>query len=233
MFWLVQISQLQIGTCHLPLQGLNLVLLQLIFNTLWKEFRAESRNEALCALGKAGRTGLQIVNIFQSWLAYLLYLWDSQMAQSWRVCLQCRWHSRRGFNPWVRKVPWRRKRQPTPVFLPGKSHGQRILAGYSPWGPRESDTTEQACALASSRIWRALNASWQCLLLGTRSNETSSNLLQKIRALIACAHQLPESVCAGFPPCLSGAVSQSCLKCCLPDYNPHFASDKTCSLCIF
>ena len=38
------------------------------------------------------------------------------------------------FDPWVRKTPWRRKWQPTPVFLPGKSHGQRSLAGYSPWG---------------------------------------------------------------------------------------------------
>ena len=47
------------------------------------------------------------------------------------------------FNPWVRKIPWRRKRQPTPVFLPGKSHGQRSQVGYSPWGCKESDTTEQ------------------------------------------------------------------------------------------
>ena len=40
-----------------------------------------------------------------------------------------------GFDPWVvRKIPWRRKQQPTPVFLPGKSHGQRSLAGYSSWG---------------------------------------------------------------------------------------------------
>ena len=41
----------------------------------------------------------------------------------------CRRH---GFNPWVRKFPWRRKWQPTPVYLPGKSHGQRSLMGYSP-----------------------------------------------------------------------------------------------------
>ena len=41
-----------------------------------------------------------------------------------------------------REFPWRRKWQPTPVFLPGKSHGQRSLAGYRPWGCRESDTTE-------------------------------------------------------------------------------------------
>ena len=39
---------------------------------------------------------------------------------------------RDGFNPWVGKIPWRRKWQPTPIFLPGKSHGQRSLVGYSP-----------------------------------------------------------------------------------------------------
>ena len=45
------------------------------------------------------------------------------------------------FHPWIRKIPWRRKWQPTPVFLPGKSHGQRNLAGYSPWDYKELDTT--------------------------------------------------------------------------------------------
>ena len=40
------------------------------------------------------------------------------------------------------KIPWRREWQPIPVFLPGDSHGRRSLAGYSPWGRRESDTTE-------------------------------------------------------------------------------------------
>ena len=50
---------------------------------------------------------------------------------------------RPGFNPWVRKIPWRRKWHPTQVFLPGKSHGQRSLVGYSPWGRKESDTTER------------------------------------------------------------------------------------------
>ena len=39
-----------------------------------------------------------------------------------------------GFDPWVGKIPWRREWQPTPVFLPGESHGQRNLVGYSPWG---------------------------------------------------------------------------------------------------
>ena len=44
---------------------------------------------------------------------------------------QRRRHRRHGFNPWVGKIPWRRKWQPTPVFLPGESHGQRSLVGYS------------------------------------------------------------------------------------------------------
>ena len=58
---------------------------------------------------------------------------------------QCR---RPRFKPWVGKFPWRRKWQPTPVFLPGKSHGQRSLAGYSPWGRRRVEpdlVTEHAC----------------------------------------------------------------------------------------
>ena len=53
--------------------------------------------------------------------------------------LQCR---RCGFSPWVRKIPWRREWLPTPVFLPGEFHGQRSLVGYSPWGYKESDSTE-------------------------------------------------------------------------------------------
>ena len=61
----------------------------------------------------------------------------------WRVCLQCRRHRRHGFDPWARKIPWRRERQPTSVFLPGKFLGQKSLVGYSPWGHKESDTTEQ------------------------------------------------------------------------------------------
>ena len=45
--------------------------------------------------------------------------------------------------PWVMKIPWRKKWQPTPVFLPGKSHGERSMVGYSPWGHKESNTTQQ------------------------------------------------------------------------------------------
>ena len=49
------------------------------------------------------------------------------------VC-QCRRHKRHRFGPWVGNIPWRRKWQPTPVFLPGKSHGQTSLEGYISWG---------------------------------------------------------------------------------------------------
>ena len=56
-----------------------------------------------------------------------------------RVCLQ---HGRPRFDPWVGKMSWRRKWQPTLVFLPGESHGQRSLVGYSPWHHKELDTTE-------------------------------------------------------------------------------------------
>ena len=52
-----------------------------------------------------------------------------------------------GFDPWVGKIPWRRVWQPTPVFLPGESHGQSSLAGYSPWGRKELDTTEHTHTL--------------------------------------------------------------------------------------
>ena len=53
---------------------------------------------------------------------------------------QCRRHKRCGFDPWVGKIPWRRTQQPTAVLLPGESHGQRRLVGYSPRGHKESNT---------------------------------------------------------------------------------------------
>ena len=55
---------------------------------------------------------------------------------------QYRRHKRHGFDPWVRKMPWKTASKPTPVFLPGESHGQRSLEGYSPQGRKELDTTE-------------------------------------------------------------------------------------------
>ena len=62
-------------------------------------------------------------------------------------CRRCRKHR---FNLWVRKIPWRRAWQPTPVFLPRKSHGQRSLASYSPRGIKEPDITERLSMRAST-----------------------------------------------------------------------------------
>jgi len=59
-----------------------------------------------------------------------------------RICLQCRCR-RPAFDSWVRKIPWRRAGQPTPVLLPEESHGQRNLVSYGPWGRKELETTTE------------------------------------------------------------------------------------------
>ena len=53
---------------------------------------------------------------------------------------------------WVGKIPWQSRWQPTPVFLPGEYHGQRNLAGYSPWGCKELDTTERLTLSQTERL---------------------------------------------------------------------------------
>ena len=66
------------------------------------------------------------------------------------IC-QCRRHKRRRSDPWVRKIPWGKTWQPTPVFLPREPHGQRSLAGYRLWGCREPpwamNSMTQSCKL--------------------------------------------------------------------------------------
>ena len=80
----------------------------------------------------------------------------------WRICLQCR---RPGFDSWVGKIPWRRKWQPTPVFLPGEAHGWRNLAGYSPWGHKDLNMTEQLTL-----------SLFTCRILGSTSDLQNWNL---------------------------------------------------------
>ena len=84
--------------------------------------------------------------ISASWYFTMVLIWNSWMTVdglpqwlSGKESACQRW--RRGFDHWVRKIPWRSKWQPTPVVLPGESHGQRSLACYSPWGHKELDTT--------------------------------------------------------------------------------------------
>ena len=71
------------------------------------------------------------VKLIDPWLP-----WWLSGKESACQCRRCR------FDPWVRKIPWRRKWQPTAIFSPGESHGQRRLAGYSQWGVTELDMTE-------------------------------------------------------------------------------------------
>ena len=71
--------------------------------------------------------------------------------------LQCR-RLRPGFDPWIGKIPWSRKWQPAPVFLPGEFHGQRSLVGCSPWGHRESDTAEHTITAEEGEARGALSA---------------------------------------------------------------------------
>ena len=66
----------------------------------------------------------------------VVYLWGFPGDSVGRLCLQCRQCKRRRFDPWAKKIPWKKAWQPTPAFLPGESHGQRSLAGYVPWGRR-------------------------------------------------------------------------------------------------
>ena len=70
--------------------------------------------------------------------AVLLFFFSNE-----RLTLQSACNAGDEFHPWVGKIPWRRKQQPTPVFLPGKSHGQRSLVCYSPPSGRESAMTGQ------------------------------------------------------------------------------------------
>ena len=84
------------------------------------------------------------------------YAWASPVAQTVKNLPAMR---RPGFHSWVGKIPLRRAWQPTPVFLPGESHGQRSLAGYSPWG-RESDMTEQLSTHEWLRICLPMQGAW-------------------------------------------------------------------------
>ena len=69
-------------------------------------------------------------------------------------------HKKHGFNPWVEKIPRRRIWQPTPVLLPGLSHGQRSLVGYSPWGCTELDTIEWLSTDARTQTSMHVDCAW-------------------------------------------------------------------------
>ena len=83
-------------------------------------------------------------------------------------------HKRCTFHPWVRKTPWRRKWQPTAVFLPVESQGQRSLVSYSPWRHKESDTTEAAEPAAREKQQLTYKGSPTRLATGSRGHSPSA-----------------------------------------------------------
>ena len=99
----------------------------------------EPWEEAIGLLEKMKNTSSEYFN--SSSLYMLSFATSSLVAQMIKHLPTMRGRPR--FNPWVGKTLWRRKWQPTPVLLPGKSHGRRSVAGYSPWGLKGSDTTER------------------------------------------------------------------------------------------
>ena len=100
--------------------------------------------ECLCHLDSCS---LDHVGPFLSMFMLITFPGASQVVLVVKNLPDCKRRKRPGFHPCVRKIPWRRKWQPTPVFLPGKPHGQRSLAGSSSWGRKESDTTEETTSL--------------------------------------------------------------------------------------
>ena len=94
------------------------------------------------------------------------------------MCLTC---ERPGFYPWVQKIPWRRTWQPTPVFLPRKSQRQRSLAGYSPWGHKESDTTGWLHFHFHPLQYSGLENSMDCIFTGVANSWTWLSDFHSIR----------------------------------------------------
>ena len=96
-------------------------------NQTWKVYNCQATIWQYCHIFYKGH--------YKPWLPWCL--------SGGEPACQCRRRRRYRFDPWVRNLPWQRKWQPTRVFLPGESHGQRSLEGYSPWGPKESDMTKR------------------------------------------------------------------------------------------
>ena len=94
------------------------------------------------------------------YLSLLYILGCPRWCSSKELTCQFRRCKRHGFNPWLRKIPWSRKWQPTPVFLPGKPHRQSSGVGYSPWGCKESDTTEWLSTHTTYSILTDYLCSW-------------------------------------------------------------------------
>ena len=111
---------------------------------------------------------------------------------------QCWSHRRCKFDPWFRKISWRRKWQLTPVFLSGGSHGQRSLAVYSPWGPKELDMTERVNSdnKANLRICRMKIGKELPGRVAVRIKEVDEGKSEKCRYIIIVVVIVSSSSCS-------------------------------------
>ena len=104
---------------------------------------------------------LDILNVFW-WIGTRASL----VAQWLRMHLHCWRHRRCGFDPWVGKISWRRAWQPTPIFLPRKSLGQRRLVAYSPWGHRvRCDWNDRVCTQEWIWTWVEWSILYCCFII--------------------------------------------------------------------
>ena len=95
-------------------------------------------------------------------LLHSLVVWNENISGKEPGC-QCRRDKRHRFGPWVSKIPWRRAWKPTPVFLPGKSHGQRSLVDYSSWG----------CTLQNSCLENPMDrGAWRAIVHRVKNSQT-------------------------------------------------------------
>ena len=95
---------------------------------LYNKVAKNCRNNKICLF--LNSTEIPHVHTYKHLLVFTETLELPMRLSGKKSACQCRC----GFHPWVGTIPWRREWQPTPILLPEKSHGQRSLASYSPWG---------------------------------------------------------------------------------------------------
>ena len=121
----------------------SFVIISTIFTSSLPRVDYISRNHFLCSFIRSNFLSIQVFFFFLPFY----FILGIVVAQRVKIHLKC---GRPGFDPWIGMIPWRREWQPTPVFLPGESHGQRSLGGYSPWGHKELDMTDWLSTAAHS-----------------------------------------------------------------------------------
>ena len=138
-----------------------------------------------------------LFRVVSHWLTVYSSLGFPGGASGKEPACQCR---RLEFDPWARKIPWKRAWQTTPVFLPEESPGQRSLAGYSPWGHTESDTTEVT--------WQQQQAPYPGCGQQTEAKKLSEGHRSfRLDSLRCCKNEIKEKVKATFKnsyPSVSG-----------------------------